>query len=202
MIIDMHTHAGRPNRAGPVDRAVLATMAPGGVCRRRGVGDRRPADDPPQPGRPSGWRRCATRSRASAWPASRSTWGASRPPACASLASRRRSARCRPGVTWRTRRWCWRWRAATSWRATSTGWTRWRRAACARIQLTHYLVNETGDIQTAPPVHGGLTPFGAEAVRRMNRLRHHRRRGALLGGHRGRRRRRPPRSRSCAPMPT
>ena len=25
------------------------------------------------------------------------------------------------------------------------------------IQLTHYLVNETGDIQTAPPVHGGLT---------------------------------------------
>ena len=38
------------------------------------------------------------------------------------------------------------------------------------IQLTHYLVNETGDIQTAPPVHGGLTPFGADAVRRMNRL--------------------------------
>jgi membrane dipeptidase len=38
------------------------------------------------------------------------------------------------------------------------------------IQLTHYLVNETGDIQTAPPVHGGLTPFGAAAVRRMNQL--------------------------------
>ena len=38
------------------------------------------------------------------------------------------------------------------------------------IQLTHYLVNETGDIQTAPPVHGGLTPFGADVVRRMNRL--------------------------------
>jgi membrane dipeptidase len=37
------------------------------------------------------------------------------------------------------------------------------------IQLTHYLVNETGDIQTAPPVHGGLTSFGADAVRRMNR---------------------------------
>jgi membrane dipeptidase len=31
-------------------------------------------------------------------------------------------------------------------------------------------VNETGDIQTAPPVHGGLTPFGADVVRRMNRL--------------------------------
>jgi membrane dipeptidase len=38
------------------------------------------------------------------------------------------------------------------------------------VQLTHYLVNETGDIQTAPPVHGGLTPFGAEAVGRMNQL--------------------------------
>jgi membrane dipeptidase len=38
------------------------------------------------------------------------------------------------------------------------------------IQLTHYLVNATGDIQTAPPVHGGLTPFGAETVRRMNQL--------------------------------
>ena len=37
------------------------------------------------------------------------------------------------------------------------------------VQLTHYLVNETGDIQTAPPVHGGLTRFGADAVRRMNR---------------------------------
>ena len=37
------------------------------------------------------------------------------------------------------------------------------------VQLTHYLVNETGDIQTEPPVHGGLTRFGAEAVRRMNR---------------------------------
>ena len=32
MIIDMHTHAGRPNRVGPVDRNVLASMAPGGVA--------------------------------------------------------------------------------------------------------------------------------------------------------------------------
>ena len=38
------------------------------------------------------------------------------------------------------------------------------------IQLTHYLANETGDIQTAPPVHGGLTKFGAEVVRRMNSI--------------------------------
>src|ERR1700755_2485411 len=31
MIIDMHTHAGRPRRTGDVDRSVLATMAAGGV---------------------------------------------------------------------------------------------------------------------------------------------------------------------------
>ncbi len=38
------------------------------------------------------------------------------------------------------------------------------------LQLTHYRVNELGDIQTEPAVHGGLTPFGAEVIRRCNRL--------------------------------
>jgi membrane dipeptidase len=38
------------------------------------------------------------------------------------------------------------------------------------VQLTHYRVNTLGDIQTAAPVHGGLTPFGAEVIRRCNRL--------------------------------
>ncbi len=37
------------------------------------------------------------------------------------------------------------------------------------LQLTHYRVNELGDIQTSAPVHGGLTEFGAEVVRRCNR---------------------------------
>lgn len=32
MIIDMHTHAGRPRRTGDVDRAVLAIMRPPGVA--------------------------------------------------------------------------------------------------------------------------------------------------------------------------
>jgi membrane dipeptidase len=38
------------------------------------------------------------------------------------------------------------------------------------LQLTHYRVNELGDIQTEAPVHGGLTDFGAEVVRRCNSL--------------------------------
>ncbi len=38
------------------------------------------------------------------------------------------------------------------------------------LQLTHYRVNELGDIQTAPPVHGGLTKFGEAVVRECNRL--------------------------------
>ena len=38
------------------------------------------------------------------------------------------------------------------------------------LQLTHYRVNELGDIQTEPPVHNGLTDVGAEVIRRCNRL--------------------------------
>jgi membrane dipeptidase len=38
------------------------------------------------------------------------------------------------------------------------------------LQLTHYRVNELGDIQTEAPVHGGLSDFGVEVVRRCNRI--------------------------------
>ncbi len=38
------------------------------------------------------------------------------------------------------------------------------------LQLTHYRVNDLGDIQTEEPVHGGLTDFGAEVIRACNRL--------------------------------
>jgi membrane dipeptidase len=38
------------------------------------------------------------------------------------------------------------------------------------LQLTHYRPNELGDIQTEPAVHGGLTPAGADVIRRCNAL--------------------------------
>lgn len=37
------------------------------------------------------------------------------------------------------------------------------------LQLTHYRVNDLGDIQTEPPEHGGLTDIGAEVIRRCNK---------------------------------
>lgn len=38
------------------------------------------------------------------------------------------------------------------------------------LQLTHYRVNELGDIQTEYPVHNGLTDAGVEVIRRCNKL--------------------------------
>ena len=38
------------------------------------------------------------------------------------------------------------------------------------LQLTHYRVNELGDIQTEYPVHNGMTDAGAEVIRRCNKL--------------------------------
>lgn len=37
------------------------------------------------------------------------------------------------------------------------------------ITLVHYRPNEVGDIQTAAPVTGGLSPFGADVIREMDR---------------------------------
>jgi membrane dipeptidase len=39
------------------------------------------------------------------------------------------------------------------------------------MQLVHYRVNELGDIQTEAAVHGGLTSFGRDVVRELNRVR-------------------------------
>jgi membrane dipeptidase len=38
------------------------------------------------------------------------------------------------------------------------------------LQLLHYRINEIGDIQTENPRHQGLTSFGREGVRQMNKL--------------------------------
>jgi membrane dipeptidase len=45
-----------------------------------------------------------------------------------------------------------------------------QRAGVSSLTLVHYRVNELGDIQTEPPVHGGLTPFGRDVVTRCNAL--------------------------------
>jgi membrane dipeptidase len=45
-----------------------------------------------------------------------------------------------------------------------------QRWALRHLQLTHYRPNELGDIQTEPGVHGGLTAFGAEVIRRCNSM--------------------------------
>jgi membrane dipeptidase len=38
------------------------------------------------------------------------------------------------------------------------------------LQLVHFRINELGDIQTEAPKHQGLTPFGRDVVKEMNRL--------------------------------
>jgi membrane dipeptidase len=162
MIIDMHTHAGRPRRTGAVDRTVLATMRPACVAaavvsaigdipmiRRNKLTGRLEKFRDPSPGECleavdgylSSFEQSGTRIA-------------------------REPAEIRPDDTALV--------LAVEGCDFLEGDLDRLDALEARgvrsIQLTHYLVNETGDIQTAPPVHGGLTAFGAEAVRRMNRL--------------------------------
>jgi membrane dipeptidase len=38
------------------------------------------------------------------------------------------------------------------------------------LTLVHYRVNQIGDVQTEPPVHGGLSRFGLDVVAECNRL--------------------------------
>jgi membrane dipeptidase len=162
VIIDMHTHAGRPRRTGPVDPAVLATMAPAGMAaaaisaiadlpmiRRNPTTRRLEKVRDPEPGECLAVVRDYLDSiRATGLPILAEPQDL-RPGAPALIMAvegcdfvegdlDRLDALADEGVR--------------------------------SIQLVHVLVNEMGDIQTAPPVHGGLTPIGAAAVRRMNDL--------------------------------
>jgi membrane dipeptidase len=38
------------------------------------------------------------------------------------------------------------------------------------IQLVHYAPNDLGDLQTSASIHNGLSPFGKDVVRKMNKL--------------------------------
>ena len=162
MIIDMHTHAGRPRRTGDVDRAVLATMRPGGVAaavvsaiadlpmiRRNPITKRLEKVRDPEPGE---CQACVD--------------GYLDSFTAAGMRIAREPDEIRaddPALV-----------LAIEGCDFLEGDLDRLDAMAARgvrsIQLTHYLVNETGDIQTAPAEHGGLTAFGADAVRRMNRL--------------------------------
>lgn len=171
MIIDMHTHAGRPRRTGAVDRAVLATMRPGGVAA---------AVVSAIATLPMIRRNPATRRLEKVRDAD--------PGECLSCVEGYLDSFAATGL--RIAREPEEIRADACPRALDPGDPALvlaiegcdflegeldrLDAMAARgvrsIQLTHVLLNVIGDIQTAPPVHGGLTAFGADVVRRMNRV--------------------------------
>jgi membrane dipeptidase len=170
MIIDMHTHAGRPNRGGPVDRSVLATMGPGGVAAAvvSAIGDlpmirRNPQTKrlekvrDPDPGE------CLA--AVEDYLASFEATGvriAREPDEIRLAPSPIGAGVADPALVLAVE-------GCDFLEGDLDRLDRLEARGVRSIQLTHYLVNETGDIQTAAPVHGGLTPIGAEAVRRMNR---------------------------------
>jgi membrane dipeptidase len=171
MIVDMHTHAGRPNRVGPVDRSVLATMAPGGVSaavvsaiadlpmiRRNQETKRLEKVRDPEPGE------CLA--CVEDYLASFEATGAR----IAREPDEIRAAAGQAGVGVADPALVLAVEGCDFLEGNLDRLDALEARGVRSIQLTHYLVNETGDIQTAPPVHGGLTRFGAEAVRRMNRL--------------------------------
>ena len=162
MIIDMHTHAGRPRRTGDVDRAVLATMRPAGVAAAvvSAIGDipmirRNPRTmrlekfRDPEPGE------CLE--AVNGYLASFEAAGMriAREPDDIRLDD--------PSLVLAVE-------GCDFLEGDLDRLDQVEARGVRSIQLTHYLVNETGDIQTEAPVHGGLTRFGAEAVRRMNRI--------------------------------
>jgi membrane dipeptidase len=160
MIIDMHTHAGRPRRTGDVDRRVLATMRGTGV----GAAVVSAIGDIPMIRRDPATRRLEK-------------FRDPEPGECLAAVEGYLTSFEQAGMRIA--------READDFRPDDPALVlaiegcdfleddldrldAMEARGVRSVQLTHYLVNETGDIQTAPPVHGGLTEFGADVVRRMN----------------------------------
>ena len=162
MIIDMHTHAGRPRRTGAVDRAVLATMRPAGVGAAvvSAIGDiamikRNPVTKRLEKVRDANPGECL---------ADVENYLASFEATGMRIAREPGDIRIDdPSLVLAIE-------GGDFLEGNLDRLDAMAERGVRSIQLTHYLVNETGDIQTEPPVHGGLTAFGADAVRRINRL--------------------------------
>ncbi|MGE0224298.1 MAG: dipeptidase [Acetobacteraceae bacterium] len=162
MIIDMHTHAGRPRRTGDVDRAVLATMRPAGVAAAvvSAIADIPVIRRNPETKRLEKVRDAEPGECLDAVDGYLTSFES------AEMRIAREPDEIRtddPALVLAVE-------GCDFLEGDLDRLDRMEARGVRSIQLTHYLVNETGDIQTAPPVHGGLTPFGAEAVRRMNRI--------------------------------
>ncbi|MGE4048566.1 MAG: dipeptidase [Acetobacteraceae bacterium] len=162
MIIDMHTHAGRPRRTGDVDRAVLATMRPAGVAAAvvSAIADIPVIRRNPETKRLEKVRDAEPGECLDAVDGYLTSFES------AEMRIAREPDEIRtddPALVLAVE-------GCDFLEGDLDRLDRMEARGVRSIQLTHYLVNETGDIQTAPPVHGGLPPFGAEAVRRMNRI--------------------------------
>ncbi|MBS0639984.1 MAG: membrane dipeptidase [Proteobacteria bacterium] len=162
MIIDMHTHAGRPRRTGAVDRSVLATMQRAGVGAAvvSAIGDivmirRDPATRRLEKFRDPNPGECLE---------SVESYLTSFEDSGTRIAREPDEIRADDPALVLAIEGC------DFLEGDLDRLDAMERRGVRSIQLVHYLVNETGDIQTAPPVHGGLTPLGAQAVRRMNDL--------------------------------
>jgi membrane dipeptidase len=162
MIIDMHTHAGRPRRTGDVDRTVLATMRPAGVAAAvvSAIGDIPMIRRDPQTRRLEKFRdpepgECLAAVEGYLTSFENAGMRIARE-ADEILADDPALVLAIEGCDFLE--------------GNLDRLDAMEARGVRSIQLTHYLVNETGDIQTAPPVHGGLTPFGAQVIRRLNRL--------------------------------
>lgn len=162
MIIDMHTHAGRLRRTGPVDPSIFATMRAGGVGAAvvSAVADQTMIKRNPETKRISQSRVAAPGECLETV----DTYLAAFHAAGVRIALEPDQIRADDPCVALAVEGC------DFLEGDLDRLDRMAAQGVRSIQLTHYVANELGDIQTEPPVNGGLTRFGADAVRRMNQL--------------------------------